>query len=127
MKTVMSLLVIALVSVLVLSACGGTSAAPTAAPAKGDPAKGATKFAGTCAGCHGPDATGISGLGKDLTTSTFAKGLSDADLVAFILKGRPAGDPANTTKVDMPAKGGNPALTEDDLYDIVAYLRTLQK
>lgn len=128
MKTVMSLLVIALVSVLVLSACGGTPAAtPTTVPAKGDPAKGATKFAGTCAGCHGPDAKGLAGLGKDLTTSTFAKGLSDADLVAFVTKGRDTSDPANTTGVAMPPKGGNPALTEDDLYDIVAYLRTLQK
>jgi hypothetical protein len=26
----------------------------------------------------------------------------------------------------MPAKGGNPALSEDDLLDIIAYLRTLQ-
>ena len=127
MKKVMSLLVIAMVSVLVLSACGGTPAAPTAVPAKGDPAKGATKFAGTCAGCHGPDAKGLTGLGKDLTTSTFAKGLSDADLVAFVMKGRDTSDPANTTGVAMPPKGGNPALTEDDLYDIVAYVRTLQK
>jgi mono/diheme cytochrome c family protein len=127
-KTVMSLLVIAVLSALLLSACGGTPAGPTAAPApKGDPAKGATKFAGTCAGCHGPDAKGLTGLGKDLTTSTFAKGLSDADLVAFVTKGRDTSDPANTTGVAMPPKGGNPALTEADLYDIVAYIRTLQK
>jgi hypothetical protein len=26
----------------------------------------------------------------------------------------------------MPAKGGNPALSEDDLLDIISYLRTLQ-
>jgi disulfide bond formation protein DsbB len=42
-------------------------------------------------------------------------------------KGRPASDPANTTKVDMPPKGGNPALTDQDLADIVTYVRSLQK
>jgi disulfide bond formation protein DsbB len=69
----------------------------------------------------------LTGLGEDLTGSTFAKGLSDADLIAFVKKGRPASDPANTTKVDMPPKGGNPTLTDQDLTDIVAYVRTLQK
>ncbi|WP_448601203.1 hypothetical protein [Thermoflexus hugenholtzii] len=42
----------------------------------------------------------------------------------FIKKGRPATDPANTTGVDMPPKGGNPALTDQDLADIIAFLRT---
>lgn len=47
-----------------------------------------------------------------MTTSEFIKSQSDAQLVEFIKKGRPASDPANTTKVDMPPKGGNPALTD---------------
>ena len=120
------------ISVLLLSACGGGAAtAPTSAPQpgalKGDAAKGKVAFAGTCSACHGADAKGVSGLGKDLTASTYAKGLSDADYVAFIKKGRPSSDPANTTKVDMPPKGGNPALTDQDLADIVTYVRTLQK
>ncbi len=34
---------------------------------------------------------------------------------------------ANTTKVDMPPKGGNPALKDDDLVNIAAFLRSLQK
>jgi disulfide bond formation protein DsbB len=93
----------------------------------GDAASGAEAFAGTCASCHGPDAKGLPSLGKDLTTSEFAMGLSDAELVAFIKTGRPIGDPLNTTGVDMPPKGGNPALTDQDLADIVAYLRTLQQ
>jgi hypothetical protein len=29
--------------------------------------------------------------------------------------------------VDMPPKGGNPALTDSDLNDITAYIRTLVK
>ena len=113
---------------LLLAACGGGSAGtPTPSGPIGDASVGQEKYAGTCASCHGPDAKGITGLGKDLTTSEFVKGQSDADLVAFVTQGRDASDPANTTGVAMPPKGGNPALTEQDIYDIVAYVRTLQE
>jgi len=109
-----------------IAACG--SSAPPATPTpSGDPVAGQTKFMSTCSACHGPNAKGIPGLGKDLTTSTFAKGLADSELVAFVIKGRDASEPLNTTGVAMPPKGGNPALTEKDLGDIVAYLRTLEK
>ena len=114
---------------LALAACGGGAAPATPTPAGpvGDASKGAEKFAGTCVACHGPDATGVTGLGKDLTTSEFVKTKSDAELIAFVKVGRPSSDPANTTGVDMPPKGGNPALTDQDLADIIAFLRTLQK
>ena len=122
------LFTMAVVGMLLFAACGGGSAQPTAAPqVKGDAVAGKTKFEGTCASCHGMDAQGLTNLGKDLTTSTFSKDMSDKDLVAFVTKGRPASDAANTTGVDMPARGGNPALSEQDLYDIVAYVRTLEK
>jgi len=109
---------------LLLTACGGGGAAATPS---GDPAAGETVFLSTCASCHGPDAKGISGLGKDLTTSQFVKDQSDTELVAFVKQGRPGSDPANTTGVDMPPRGGNPALTDADLANIVAYVRTLNK
>jgi disulfide bond formation protein DsbB len=101
---------------------------PTEEPApEGDAVVGETLFQNTCAACHGSDAKGLPGLGKDLTTSEFVKGLSDAELVAFITEGRPVDDPANTRGVAMPPKGGNPALTDEDLFDIVAYIRTLEE
>lgn len=107
---------------------GAIPSGPPASPTpRGDAVKGKTFFSGTCASCHGPDAKGLPNLGKDLTTSAFAKGLEDDALYKFILKGRTAGDPANTTGVDMPPRGGNPALKEKDLYDIIAYVRTLEK
>ena len=114
---------------LVLAACAPAAPAATPTPAGpvGDPAQGAIAFAGTCSSCHGPDAKGLPSLGKDLTTSEFAIGLSDAELIEFIKTGRPTGDPLNTTGVDMPPKGGNPALSDQDLADIVAYLRTLEQ
>ncbi|GBD08275.1 Cbb3-type cytochrome c oxidase subunit CcoP [Candidatus Thermoflexus japonica] len=103
-------------------AAGGGGAAPVAL--KGNPEKGKELFLGTCASCHGPDAKGLPGLGKDLTTSAFVRQQTDAQLLDFIQKGRPATDPANTTGVDMPPKGGNPALTDQDLADIIAFIRT---
>ena len=124
-----------------LAACGGggaqepsapapsqpTPTAAAAAPAKGDPAAGEKLYASTCAACHGPDARGLPNLGKDLVDSDFVKGLSDQELLAFIKKGRPTSDPANTTGVDMPPKGGNPSLTDQQILDIIAYIRSLQK
>jgi mono/diheme cytochrome c family protein len=124
----------------ILAACGGGGgsepAQPAAQPAaqqpaaqpvsQGDPAKGKEAFA-TCAGCHGMDAKGIQGLGKDMTTSEFIKGQTDEQLLAFLKVGRPATDPLNTVGVDMPPKGGNPALSDAQLLDIIAYMRSLQQ
>jgi disulfide bond formation protein DsbB len=107
-----------------LAACGGGGDGG-AGQVAGDAANGQTLFAGTCASCHGPDAKGITGLGKDLTTSTFVAEKTDQELIDFIKIGRPTGDPLNTTGVDMPPRGGNPALTDDDLADIVAYIRSI--
>lgn len=87
-------------------------------------AQGETLYT-SCIACHGADATGVTGLGKTLIGSDFVNGTSDADLVAFLKVGRSTSDPANTTGVDMPPKGGNPALSDDDLGFIVAYLRSL--
>ena len=115
-----------ILAAILLVACGG-SAAPAATPTtRGDAVAGKAKFDGTCISCHGPDAKGIQGLGKDLTISEFVKSQSDAELVSFIQKGRPASDPANTVGVDMPPKGGNPALSDLDILNIVAYMRSLQ-
>lgn len=114
------LLGLALLGLLALAA-GSHAPQPPAGPGEGR-----ALFNKTCAACHGMDARGIPGLGKDLVRGEFARRTSDAALIAFIERGRPADDPANTTGVAMPPKGGNPALSRQDLADIVAYLRTLQ-
>lgn len=92
----------------------------------GDAAQGQAVFQGTCASCHGADARGMPGLGKDLVASAFVREQDDQQLLEFLKMGRPASDPANTTKVDMPPRGGNPALTDEDLKNVIAYIRTLQ-
>lgn len=102
------------------------------AAAGGDPelaawiANGTKLFNSTCIACHGSGGVGITGNGKALAHNTFIQGQDDESLLAFIKRGRDPGDPANTTGIGMPPKGGNPALSEDDLLDIIAYLRTLQ-
>lgn len=122
------LFLLIVVSAIILSACGGGGAEPAATEAGpvGDPAAGKTAYDTTCIACHGADLKGMTGLGKDLTTSEFVKSQTDEQMVAFILVGRPASDPANTQGVDMPPKGGNPSLTEEDILNIVAYLRSKQ-
>jgi mono/diheme cytochrome c family protein len=115
---------------------GGTSSAskpvpaaqPPAKPAamKGDLQAGRKAFNSVCTACHGVDGRGMKGLGKDLTASQWSKSQTDKQLVEFLKAGRRPDDPLNTTKVDMPPKGGNPAFTEKDLLDIVAYVRALQ-
>lgn len=127
------LIAILAVLALVLAACGGDDSSDGGdsggdnggVELEGDAAAGENVYASSCATCHGPDAKGIEGLGKDLHNNAFVDGKTDTEMVDFIKVGRPAGDPANETGVDMPPKGGNPSLSDQDIYDVVAYLRTL--
>ncbi|MCL4261846.1 MAG: c-type cytochrome [Anaerolineae bacterium] len=134
MKKQLVILVFILLVAWVLAGCGGGGSNEPAAVApreeatsSGDPEAGQPLFVGTCSACHGPEGLGVTGLGKDLTTSTFVSERSDAEMLEFLKTGRPASDPLNTTGVDMPPKGGNPALDDAKLLDIIAYLRTLEK
>ena len=115
-----------------VSACGGgEDSGPTSAEQYvalvGDPDNGEALFQGTCSACHGPDAKGLPTLGKDLTTSEYVAGESDANLIAFIIAGRDIDDSENTDGVAMPPKGGNAELSDQDIADVVAYVRTLQE
>lgn len=103
----------------------GEAEAVAVAPSVGDPVTGQQLFSTTCAACHGPAGEGVQGLGKDMTTSEFIGGLSDHELLAFVQVGRPITDPLNTTGVMMPPRGGNPTLTDEQLLDIIAYIRTI--
>lgn len=93
---------------------------------KEDVNRGRNFFSATCAGCHGLDGRGIQGLGKTLIESEFVNGLTDAELHDFVNVGRRVNDPMNTTGVEMPARGGNPMLSDEGLDQIIAYIRTLR-
>ncbi|MBC8194874.1 MAG: cytochrome c [Acidimicrobiia bacterium] len=120
------------VLVALMAGCGGTTPsstapAPTAAAASsggGDVSAGADVYKSTCSSCHAPDASGLKGLGKELVGTTFMSQASD-DLVAFLKVGRGPSDADNTTGVQMPPRGGNPSLGDDDLLNVVAYLKSL--
>lgn len=126
--TLSTIAIVFLISLL-LTACGSGTPAPTPTPTEpaGDPVLGKNAYLGTCIACHGPDAKGVPNLGKDLTTSEFVKGNTNLEMIDFLKTGRPAAHELNTTGVDMPPKGGNPALSDDDLLNIVAYLRSIQQ
>ncbi|MBK9126612.1 MAG: cytochrome c [Phycisphaerales bacterium] len=109
----------------------GTQAIAAAAPSASakrevSATKGRTLYMNTCATCHGVTGEGVVGSGRDLRGNVFVAGLDDAKLVDFLKVGRQPWDPANTTNVQMPPRGGNPTLSDDDLRDIAAYLRTMQ-
>ena len=137
MRKLTFLFVAVIVFVLLLVGCGGGGSEAPAEPAdqpaeettvgEGDAVAGEALFQSTCSACHGADGKGMPNLGKDFTGSEFVHGLSDAEMLAFVKVGRPVSDPDNTTGVDMPPKGGNPALSDEDILDIIAFIRTLQQ
>ena len=113
----------------VLAACGGSGSGGDTEPASSPEkiAEGEALFQQTCFACHGSDGKGLPNLGKGLTTSEFVQSLTDAELLAYVLEGRAADDPPNTTGVAMPPKGGFSFLTEDNISSIIAFVRSIQE
>ena len=129
--TVKKVLILLAALALALTACGGGDDADdsptTTAPGNtaGRVVEGATVYSSTCTACHGANLEGIDGLGKPLAPSEFVVVNTEAELAAFIKVGRPVSDPENTQGVDMPPKGGNPSLDDQDLLDVAAYIQSL--
>lgn len=93
----------------------------------GDASQGKRIFLGTCAACHAPDGSGVKGQGLSLRDSSFLHGKSDEQALAFVKAGRQPFDPESKMHLAMPARGGNPALTDASLLDTIAYARELQQ
>lgn len=135
MRKYLSILLLSILLAVALAACGGSSDEEpsggqpddSGAVSAGDPVEGKKQYDMVCIACHGPTGEGVENLGKPFTTSDFVTSQSDEELLAFVKTGRPIGHPDNTTGVDMPPKGGNPALTDEQLLDIIAYIRTLHE
>jgi len=131
--TAKKVLIVFVLLALALAACGGSSGgddAPATSTTKadagsGDIAKGSAVYSSTCVACHGASAEGIDGLGLPLAPSEFVADSTEHELMMFIKTGRSVSDPDNQTGVDMPPKGGNPALSDADLHDVSAYLKSL--
>ena len=120
-----ALAVPALLALTAISTLADSSPSPSASAAAlpGDPTKGAALFGANCASCHGASLTG--GIGPALNPieklPNVANALDPAFLIDIITNGRvhQPGDPRQT---DMPAKGGNSALTEQDVKDLASYI-----
>jgi disulfide bond formation protein DsbB len=130
-------LVLALSVALVaaLSGCGDDGGGPAAGDAPRKAPIRAKKqqigptaaelYKSTCSACHGPDARGIAGMGKNLTTSELVDTWSTEEFVEFLKVGRETGHPLNTTGIAMPPRGGNPALTDGELRSIAEHVKDL--
>ncbi len=92
--------------------------------AAGDAAKGKPFYAAQCVMCHGKTGAGDGPVGKALTPKPkgFAAGDLPPDEKLFnIIR---LGGKANGLSKDMD---GYPALTDQQIWDIIAYIKTLAK
>jgi mono/diheme cytochrome c family protein len=80
----------------------------------GDPGAGAQVYSASCAPCHGVQGEG--GIGKALHPNAFVQEQTNAELVAFLLAGRPG----------TAMSGFEGRLPETELADLVAFLRLWQ-
>lgn len=110
-----------LTSTALLSACGGGE---EKSPEEKALAQARTDYLRTCAMCHGPQGQGVGSLGNSLVDTKFMRTTSDEEMTEFLKVGRLPNDPANTTGMLMPPRGANPSLTDEDLKNIVLYMRT---
>ena len=128
LSVLVALAVPALVTLTAITTLADSSPTPTpsasGAPAlPGDPTRGATLYGQNCATCHGASLTG--GIGPSLNPieklPDVPNSLDFNFLVSIITNGRvhKTGDPRTT---DMPAKGGNAALTDQDVKDLAAFI-----
>ena len=125
LSTLVAVAVPALVALTALSTMAASSPSPSgsAAPLPGDPTKGAALYRVNCVSCHGASLTG--GIGPALNPieklPNVANPLDPAFLIGILTNGRTpqAGDPR---QIAMPPKGGNAALTDQDVKDLAAYI-----
>ncbi len=80
----------------------------------GDATKGQAVYKDACSGCHGSDGQG--GVGRRLKPNEFVKTSTNAELLTLVLEGR-----ANTAM-----RGWSGRLTEEQIADVIAFLRTWQ-
>jgi mono/diheme cytochrome c family protein len=96
----------------------GIMAAVTVSPVFAQ-SSGADTYKAKCTMCHGADGTGSTPAGKAMKALPFSSPelvkASDADLIAATKNG----------KGKMPAYSGK--LTDGQIKDVIAYIRTLQK
>lgn len=88
--------------------------------------KGALIYKSTCSTCHGEDGYGLESLAPTLNASDWVKGNKDK-VIATVLFGLTGPIVVNgeTPKVtgDMPGVGQNPEFSDEDIAQIISYIR----
>lgn len=92
----------------------------------GNAVEGRKVFSTTCITCHGPAGQGMPNLAPSLVGSPFIGSANDAAVTSVIRTGRALGDPNNKSGKVMPARGGNPFLTEEQILHLAAFVRSIQ-
>ncbi|MCH7493286.1 cytochrome c [bacterium] len=111
----------AALAALALAAGALHSAGPGATPvASALAASGQEIYLTTCFACHGQDGKGALPGVPDLTDPAGRLTKPDAELFASMRDG--LATPG--TALAMPARGGNPDLTDDDLLAVLGYVRS---
>lgn len=80
---------------------------------------GQSIYSQTCIACHGANGKGMIPGVSDLTATDGPLAKDDAELATSIRDGLATPGAA----LSMPAKGGNPALSNEDIQAVLAYLR----
>jgi mono/diheme cytochrome c family protein len=125
LSALLAVAVPALLALTTVSTLADSSPSPAGAALPGDPVKGQTLYNTNCATCHGVTLTGVIGPALNpiflLPGMTKEQALDPTFLIGIITNGRKhqAGDPGSA---DMPSRGGNPSLTDQNIRDIVSYI-----
>jgi mono/diheme cytochrome c family protein len=115
------------VAAVVVLLVGGLVARGGDAQPKGDPAKGEALYKARCVTCHGPAGAGDGPTGKvlkdkpkDWTKGEGLKDFSDQQLADAIKKG-------GTAVGRSPAMIAFPGLSDAEIQNVIAYIKTLVK
>src|ERR1700674_3790592 len=125
LPALLAIVVPGLLALTAITTLADSSPSPSGSPAAlpGDPAAGASLYGQNCASCHGASMAGVVGpaLNPIAQLPGVPNSLDPTFLIDTITNGRKhhAGDPGTA---DMPAKGANANLTDQNVKDLAAYI-----
>jgi mono/diheme cytochrome c family protein len=116
----------ALLGAVMLAGCGEGDSSSSGAD-KERIARGKKVYMKVCITCHGLKGQGVENQGKAFIGDPFILEQADDEILKLVISGRLPSDPDNTTGLEMQPRGGDQSLTDEQLLDAIAYIRTLAK
>ena len=83
-----------------------------------EPSTGKAIYEQNCAGCHGSDGSGRMRGVPDFTRANGVLSKPESELVQNTINGVRGGG-----MFGMPAKGGNPSLSKQDIVNVIRYMK----